>query len=336
MSGTTDRDTTTVAGHGIASASELRGQLSAVELGIADLRRGSSEQALQTIRRMHAIQRALPEIESRFGVTLKAERTRLQTVEASLRNNAPLLVNKAGASKLRSLREQLGGTEDDWWLNLDTVVAGARKSTVRRYLLQGAALLVAFAVMAVAYQLFLAPRGSDEPSSRMDRAQEKLSAGRLEEALADFQAIIDSGAEVMEAPLAAGAILTQLGRTDEAAPYLEQARAVAPSEADYYAELAQSYYRMASQGGLDTVAKAEEAAQAALQLDPNSANAYLALGGVYELQGRVGEAVAALEKASELTTEPALSAAIRMRLGMLSQRPPELPTPEVEATATGQ
>jgi len=318
----------------VASGNDLRALLTAVELGIANLRRSSSEQALQVVRRMHTVQRSLPELEERFGVTLKPERARLQTLEAALRNNAPLLVGKAGASQLRALRDQLGGTEVDWWLYLDTVVADARKTTVRRYLLQGAALLAAFAVMALVYQLFLAPRVTDDATSRMSRAQDKLSAGQLEEALADYTAILDSGAQGMEAPLAIGVILSQLGRSAEATTYLEQARAAASSEADYYAELAQTYYRMASQGGLDTVAPAEEAAQAALEADPRSANAYLALGGVYELQGRVGEAVAALERAAELTTDPALTAAIRMRLAMLSQKPMGLPT--VAATGTGQ
>ena len=100
----------------------------------------------------------------------------------------------------------------------------------------------------------------------------------------------------------------------------------------YYVLVPNLYYRMASQGGLDTVAKAEEAALAALTEDPNSANAYLALGGVYELQGKTGEAIDALEKASELTTDATLTAAIRMRLGMLSQKPPDLPTPITDAT----
>ncbi len=316
----------------VKSASDLRGLLSAVELGIADLRRGSSEQALQLVRRIHAIETSLPALEEKFGIELKAEHSRLATIESTLRSNASLVVSKAGASKLQSLREQLGGTEGDWWLCLDTIVSDARKVTMRRYLLQGASLLVAFAVMAIVYQLFLAPRATDEPSSRLSGARDKLSAGRLEEALADYQAIIDSGATVMEAPLAAGVILTQLGREAEAQAYLEQARSVAPSAADYYAEQANLYYRMASQGGLDTVAKAEEAALAALAEDPNSANAYLALGGVYELQGKTGEAIDALEKASELTTDATLTAAIRMRLGMLSQKPPDLPTPITDAT----
>lgn len=318
----------------VTSASELRDVLRQIELGIAGLKRGTTEDAVAVVRRMHVVEQALPELESRFKVDLKAERTRLKTIEGALRSNAPLLVSKAGAGRLRSLRQELGATGDDWWLHLDTAVAADRTAKVRKLAIRVGAVVAVIALLAVIYQLFLAPKVTDDLSDRLRQAQEHLNQGQLETALGEYQSILAEDAGGMEAPLAIGAILTQLGRASEAQSYLDRAQVAAPSEADYYAELAQVYYNMAAQGGLDTTSAAEEAAQAALQADPDSANAYLALGGVYELRGQVTEAVTALQKASALSTDAALTAAIQMRLAMLSQKPVGLPT--VSATGTGQ
>ncbi len=318
----------------IASASELRDLMRQLELGIANLNRGTADQAAAVVRDMHAVQRALPRLEQSFGIELKAERARLQTLEGALRHNAALLVGKAGGSRLRSVRDELDADPDDWWLNLDSMISAGRSASMRKLAIRLGIGLVVVLVLAVVYQLFLAPKPTE--SERLRSAGDLLNQGQLEKARTEYGALVEAGAGGMQAPLALGAILTQLGQEADAQAYLDQARALAPSTADYYAELANLYYRMASQGGLDTVAKAEEAAQAALAEDPNSANAYLALGGVYELQGRVGEAIVALERASELSTDTALTAAIRMRLAMLSQRPSGLPTPVIEATASGQ
>lgn len=314
----------------VKSASELRALLRQAELAIADLRRGTGEQAAEAVRTMHVIEKATPRLEQQFGIELKAERARLQTLEGAFRNNAALLVRKVGRSRFEELRHEVGAGDEDWWMRLDLMLAEERSRRLRRLGLRVGVAAVALVILAVAYQLLLAP-ASNGGGDRLRSAEANLTQGRLETALAEYMAALDDGAEGFEAPLAIGAILTQLGREDEAQQYLDQARQLL-SQADYYANLSLIYYKMASQGGVDAVDKAEEAALAAVEADETSAMAYLALGSVYELRGEVGKAIEALDRASSLTTDAALTASIKMRLGMLSQRPGDLPGPEVETT----
>ncbi|NPV08188.1 MAG: tetratricopeptide repeat protein [Anaerolineae bacterium] len=314
----------------VKSASELRDLLRQTELAIADLRRGTGEQAAEAVRTMHVIEKSIPRLEQQFGVELKAERSRLQTLEGAFRSNAALLVRKVGRSRFEELRREVGAGNEDWWMRLDVIVAEERSQRLRRLGLRLGVAAVAVVILAVAYQVFLAP-SSNGASDRLRSAESYLTQGQLETALAEYMAALEDGAEGFEAPLAIGAILTQLGRSDEAQQYLDRARQQL-SQADYYANLSLIYYKMASQGGVDAADKAEEAALAAVEADDTSAMAYLALGSVYEMQGEVGKAIEALDRASTLTTDAALTASIKMRLGMLSQRPGELPGVEAEVS----
>ncbi len=318
----------------LKNAGDLRELMRRAEVAMADLRRGSDQQAADLVLMMHTIEKAIPRMEQDFGIQLKAERARLQTLEGAFRNNAALLVSKAGAKRLQELRRQVEASDTDWWMQLDQMVSQQRGQSLRRLGIRIGAVVAVLAVLAIVYQLFLAP--SPDTGARLREAEGYLSQGRLETALTSYKAALNGGAEGPEAPLAIGALLTQLGRDAEAQPYLDQARQRLPSEAEFSAELSLVYYRMASQGGVDAIDKAEAAALQAIAADDTSANAYLALGSVYELRGQVPQAIEALSKASSLSTDTALTAAIQMRLAMLSQKPGDLPTPAAEATAAGQ
>lgn len=314
----------------VRNVGELRDLLRQAELAIAGLKRGTADHAIEALRTIHAIEKVLPRLEGQSAADFRAERTRLQTLEGALRSNASLVVKKAGKGRLQELRRETGAGPDDWWVHLDLMISQERSQQVRRLGIRVGAAAVVLLALAAAYQFLLAPRlKSRDGSGLLRQAEDYLTTGQLEQALSAYTAVLEADPEGSEAPLALGAILTQLGRDAEAQPYFDQARGQL-SEAEFHASLALLYYKLASQGGLDTVDRAEQAALAALEADGTSALACLALGSVYELRGDVGRAIEALSKASDLSTDDALTASIKMRLAMLSQRPPELPTPAAD------
>jgi tetratricopeptide (TPR) repeat protein len=320
----------------IKNAGELRDRLSQAELALAGLNRGGAENALALVRLVAGIEEAISRLEQQFSIELKPERARLQILEQRLRNNAALVVQRAGAGRLQRLRQEQQPPDGEWWWRLDLIVAEERRVSTRRLGIRvgiGVAVLV---VLAVVYQLFLAPSPANmSAADHVSAAETDLTQGNLEGALTEYQAALKLQPNDAASEAGAAAILDQLGRTTEAQPYFEKAQADAASEADYYANLALAYYRMSSQGTIDATAKAEDAANKAIAADPNSAMAYYALGSVYELQGKVAEAIDALNKAAGLTDNAALTAAIKMRVAMLSQRPAGLPTMSTEATQSG-
>ena len=321
----------------IRNASDLRDQLTRAERAVANLNRAGGEEAANTIRMVDAAEKAIPRLEEQYSIDLKNERGRLQILENRLRNSAGVLVKRAGAKRLQQMRLEVQPGKDEWWWYLDVTLAQQQRQRLRRLGLRIGVGAVVFLVVAVVYQLFLAPspksRGADQ---RLSDAEGYLTQGSLDSALSEYKAVLKTRPDDAEALIAVAAILDQLGRTEEAEPYFAKARAQATSEADYYANLAMVYYRMSSQGAVDATAKAEEAAAKAIAADSGSATAYLALGGVYELQGKVPEAIEALNKAASLTDDAALTASIKMRVGMLSQRPYGLPTTEGETPQTQQ
>ncbi|MHB0878703.1 MAG: hypothetical protein ACYC5O_21910 [Anaerolineae bacterium] len=317
----------------IKNAGNLRDHLARTELAIAGLKRATADEAANIVRMVDVAEKAIPRLEERFSVELKPERARLQILETRLSNNATLLVQRAGARRLQQMRRETEPEHDEWWWRLDQTVAEQRGQRLRHLGVRIGIGVAVLLVVAVVYQVFLAPsvesRGTDQ---RLSDAEGYLIQGRLEAALTEYMSVLDARPEDAAATAAVAAILDQLGRADEAEPYFARAEALAASPADYYADLSMAYYRMSQQGTIDAVAKAEQAANQAIAADPQSAKAYLALGGVYELQNRIPEAIEALQTASGLSTDAALTAAIQIRVAMLSQRPGDLPTFEVETS----
>ncbi len=118
--------------------------------------------------------------------------------------------------------------------------------------------------------------------------------GRTQEAIEHYRAALaDEPAAETRTSLAA--LLTQLGRLDEAVPLLQQAIESSP-------ELPEAHYQWARLCERAGAAKEAEAAlHTALRLRPDFAAAALALGNLLGRQGRFAEAIKAFQSALEAT-----------------------------------
>jgi len=305
----------------IGNAEELRAVLRQAELAVANLRGMGAEHALGLLHMLDAIEEAVPRLESEVGVDLKPERTRLTTVENMTRSRASILVKEVGQQRLAERRRQVQPAPDRWWWYLDEFVVERRRQMVRRWGMRAIAVAAIVLVATLAYQFFLAPSPEQQAlANHLSQGESLVLKGDLEEALAEYEAALALAPDDPSIHLYLLAIREQLGEDEKVAEHYEAARRLSSSPAEFHANLSLVYYRMAS-GGLDAVEKAEEQALAAVEADEDFALGHFALASVYELQGRVPEAIGEFEIASNLADDPSLTVLARMRMGMLMQRP---------------
>ena len=316
----------------VANAEELRQILRQAELAVTNARGRGPAHVLRYLHMLDAIEEAIPRLDQEFGVDLKPERTRLETLENMTRSRARQLLREVGAGRLRTERQTLGRGSLGWWWYLDEFVAERRQQALRRWGIRAAIVVGLLLVAGLVYQFFLAPPPEQQLlSQRLSEGETLLLKGDVQGALAQYEAALALDGQDPAIHMSIGAIYEHLGNEEKAREHYEQARALCHSEAEFHANLALVLYRLAA-GGADTLQRAEQEALLALEKDSEYALAHFALGNVYELQGKIPEAIHEFEVASNLSGDPSLIVLARMRMGMLMQRPFEVGTPQAEGT----
>ncbi len=301
---------------------DLRQALRAAELTLADMRGSGPKGALAYLRLLDQVEESIPRLELQFGVDLKPERTRLETLENQTRTLAARIVREAGTSALAQARDEVEATEDEWWWYLDRSLAEERRSTLRCWSLRGLAFAGVLLVALLAYNQFLAPSAEEQAfSTRTSSGEGYLMQGDMESALAEFETAAALNPEDMGVRMQLAVVYEQLGRLPEAEEQLSRARELAGSDSEYYASLSLVYYRVAAGGAEWAIEAAYEKATAAVEADDGSAIAHFALASAYELQGDNAQAIQEFELASNLSSEASLTVLARMRMGMLMQSP---------------
>lgn len=303
----------------IKNAEDLRTMLRQAELAIAAARGSGPEAMLELLHTFDAVEEAVPRLEREYGVDLKPERTRMETLENIVSSKAVRVVREAGAARLAAEREKVHAGPEEWWWSLDRVVAARRQAMFRRWATRGAVIAGLLLVLLLAYQFFLAPSPEQQAlTAALSDGEAALLGGDLQAAQRDFDQALALSPNDPEVHLYAGAVAEQLGEEAKAREQFAEAQRLLDDPARYHASLALVYYRMAS-GGLDVLARAEEEALAGVRANDKSAIAHFALASVYELQGKMIEAIQEFEVTSTLSTEPQLTVLARMRMGMLMQ-----------------
>jgi tetratricopeptide (TPR) repeat protein len=300
----------------LTPADDLRDKLQDAELAVANLK-GTGAEAVALLDLLDETQDLIVSLEAK-GMDLRAERTRLTTVQNQLRSRAAVLTREvATAGGLPALRQKCAPDRDRWWWYLDELVAQRRRRLLRNGMTTAAILLILLGVAIVAYDRFMAP----DPLTRQKMAlvydaEALLRQGDVTGALERYQAAraLDPGdAEVL---VWVGVLSQQLGQRGEAENAFAAARVQAGSEVEFLVTRGMVYEEA---GQLDS---AEADAETALSLDPNTAEAHLLLGGIYEAQGRTREAIAELQQAADLARQAGndtLYVLASTRLAMLLQ-----------------
>ncbi len=281
----------------LTPADDLRDRLQRAERAVANLK-GKGAEVVALLELLDEAQDLIISLEAK-GMDLRPERTRLTTVQNQLRSRAAVLVREvAAAGGLSALRQDRAPDRGRWWWYLDELVAQHRRRLLRNGLIAGVVCLILLGIGIVAYNRFLAP----DPLTRqkmalINEAEVLLSQSDVPAALEKYQAARALDPTDAEVLIWVGILSQQLGQDVEAENAFSTARVQIGSEVGFLVARGMAY---GEAGQLDA---AESDAEAALALDPNSAEAHFLLGGVYEAQDRKREAIAELQQAADLARQ---------------------------------
>lgn len=290
--------------------------LDKIEILVGKIGFNTREQTLQVLYSLDVVSAKMSRLEN--GQSLKTARAQYEGILAKLDKEASgFLRDLGGVQVLRQTRSQVNPPKDHSWWYLDVSLAQRRNSSIKRLLITAGAILVLLVVLGFVYQTFLAPAPEvAERYSREQAAGDALIAGDLEKALKEAEAGLllapqDAGLLILK-----GVILDGLGKSGDAQVAFEAAQKVLPNQEEFLITRGQ-HYSMSNQ--LD---KALSDATDVLRLNPESAQAYLLIGQVYEIQKDYQKALDAYDQAytiSDKQKQYEMAALARMRMAMLMQ-----------------
>jgi tetratricopeptide (TPR) repeat protein len=300
-------------------ADEVRKLLTAGEKYIPDIK-GSKERAVAFLTQLDRLAELWPQVEA-LGADLRPEAGRWETLQALTHKQAPALVREinaaGGFAALRSRHHPLG--QAAWWWHLDQEVRQGRIMRARNAVLTllGVALIAAAVVFVLNRLMPVDPKVQASLSKQMQGQRYLQEGGDIPGALKAFEEAIVLTPNDAEVWLWLGVAQKKLGDAAAAEASFARARQIAGNVIEFHIQRAQI---LSAAGFLD---EARADIDAALALDPEEPRAYLYLGGILELQGQLGEAIQAMERASELSEkrdQPQLTAIARYRLAFMYQQ----------------
>ena len=124
------------------------------------------------------------------------------------------------------------------------------------------------------------------------------AAGRLEEAVAQLELVVEIAPEYASGHMTLGVLLQFSGRVDEAINHLRQARQLSPSNFGYVGYLARAY---ADEG---RYAPAESELKGWISAEPDNWEPYAELGDIYRDTGSLDEAAARYQQSLDVRWRP--------------------------------
>lgn len=276
-------------------AEELRGTLSQLEARVGKLTFAEAETPAEILLLLDRADALMQEL-SEQGFDLHAERARLSTVTQQFRKKSKAFLQQIGGVEgLQELREEADPPAANWWWYIDRALSEERRTRRTRTLRTLAAAAVILAVVAGLYMLFLAP---DEATRQRylyeQRAERALTEGDPVRAAQEIGQALAYAPDDVDLLILQGVSLHLSGREDDAQAAFTAARTATSNLETFYAGRAQVYL-LADRPDL-----ALEDTQEMVELNPDSALAYLQMGSANQALGDYLEASKNYETASEL------------------------------------
>ncbi len=304
------------------TAEDLRERIAQAERIVGSLR-GAGERAATLLYLLDEIHELMAALDG-TGLDLRAEAVRVETLAGLLQAKDALLVAEVRRlGGLRAARAALEPESARWWWYLDERVAARRARALRRALVIAGGALAALLVLAGAYRLLFPPEPQRAAAlAAQAAAEQRLAAGDTAGAAEHYRQAAAAAPDEAQYQLWLGVLEAQQGHAEEAAAAFARAEALVGERAQFLVQRGMVWLNV---GALD---EAQADGEAALAARPDSAEAYLLLGGVYEARGERMAAASAFERAGSLAEQAgnsALTVVARMRLGMLLQSAPAWP-----------
>ena len=298
----------------LTPADRIRDLLGRVERPLASLR-GRGTRVVQLLYLLDQIHHDLSELEA-LGLDSRAERARLATIHRKLDRSKARFLAEAG-DRLREERAVAHPDSSQWWWYLDEQLAQRRKRDLRRWLVKASVVIGSLLVISVVYERFIAPPPEIREAFRLSSAGEGLvERGDLRGALVQFKEAASLNSDDVELLVWQGVVHAELGDQDAAEQYFGKARSLHETELVFLLDRARLYLRA---GNL--FAASIDLEQAANRY-PDSGRVFYLRASVAQTRGQYGEALADLEKSSELAGAAGdiqLEATARVQLAMVTQ-----------------
>ncbi len=293
----------------------------------------SHKNALDILLLMDQIDARMQELNAQ-GASIKAEEGQYESSCAALKKEARRLVRDfGGAAALHEERALRKVPESAWWWFLDDYLAQKNAAALKNQLKIGAVVVAVVIVLAVAYQLFLAP--SPETVARYDAingSQALAGQGQYAEALAQLRTGLAAVPGDPELLIMEGVVYSLQGSQADADAAFADAKAALKDDETFYIVQSQDYLT-SQQPKL-----AEQSARNAILVNPNSAKGYFILGSAQEIAGDTSGAYDSYNKAVQLADasgDSTISVQAKIKLGymmqggvLLPEGTPGTPTPQ--------
>ncbi len=265
---------------------------------------------------------------------LSVERDQFEYLQSRLRKNAPRALHELGGiAGLHSLRADCHPEKARWWWYLDEEVSSQRNKSLKGTALVLTIAIVVIAVLAMIYQFFLAPDPAIA-AAEQSRNSALLYAndGNVIKALDSVDTALSNQPNDPELMVLKAMLLQKLGQEPQQVNDLNAQAAKLLGGQDKFL-LTRSMLNLQ----LSDFQAALSDAQAAIQVNPDSAAAHYYAATAYQNLGNGMEAVNEYNIAYDLATKQGqseLAATIKIASAMMQQSAPDLYGASNMATAT--
>ncbi len=280
----------------------------------------AGEGVIDLLRRRDQIEEEMSRLESE-GLDLRPEKTRIETIDNILSREASTIAREARkVGGLQAVREEENPPESRWWWYLDEYVAEKR----RKKIIKTATIVVSVLVVLITAN-FLMDRffglSSQEKEARVyiNEAEQEFREGNYQQAIAEYKRAVEITPSDGQAQAALGVLYELQGRPEEAEKAFKAAEEALGDRQEFLMTVAQTY---TTAGEYET---ALDKANAAIELDPEAARAYLVRGSIYENMEERTEAIDDFQRSADLAQsagQDALYVLAKMRLATLLQQAP--------------
>lgn len=277
----------------------------------------TAEEAVELLKGLDSVYARMLELEQ-GSQSRKTAEAQFDEIVAKLRKEARQFIRDLGGLQvLQQARAEVNPTADRPWWYLDKWLEEKRRAALKRSMVTVGIVAVILIILAVLYNRFLAP--DPQESARygyQQSATDRMINDDFEGALQEIELGLKISPRDPELLVLKGVVQEQLGQTAQAVESFRVAEEGFDHQEGFLLARAQAYL-MSSQPE-----KVLVDVQAVIDLNPQSASAYLLRGQAHEAQQKYSEAMDDYNlafKAADATGQTELAAMSRIYIAMLTQ-----------------
>ena len=302
------------------AAAGLRDMIHDLETDLPDLDEAGKE-VIDFLRRRDQIEQEFSRLESE-NLDLRPEKTRIETIDNILSREANTIVGQAReAGGLQAVREEENPPESHWWWYLDEYVAEKRrKKIVKTVTIVLSVLAVLVAGNFLMDKFFGLSSQEKEARIHINEAEQQFREGSYQQAIKEYEKAVKITPSDGQAQTALGVLYELQGNMEKSQEAFEAAENAFDDRLEFLMTQAQTYMTA------EQYDKALDKANAAIELDPESARAYLIRGSIYEKTDKRAKAIEDFQHSADLAQsagQDALYVLAKMRLATLLQQAPQ-------------